>query len=136
MQPSSFNLEIRRKTERIIAHFPPQQKFRLYNCKRRDWDQTQAIAYLLYSRGLLSDDGVIIGFPNNVCDYPATDLVDVKSDVSVIKQFETIFPKFSDVEVINLDQASESAILAAEWGPVTPKAIYESTVRWWFQEQP
>lgn len=136
MRPDEFNLEIRKKTEKIITQFPPYQKFHLYNCKRYNWDQTQAIAYLLYSKGLLSDDGIIIGLPDNVCNYPVTDLVDIKSDIPVAKQLEIIFPKLSDAEVVNLNQASESAILAAEWGPVTPRAVYESTVRWWFHEQP
>jgi hypothetical protein len=114
----------------------PQQKFQIYNYKREDWDRAQAIAYLLYSRKLLSKDGIPLGICKEPCNLPPIETINPESEITVDVQLQKKLPVLSFANVRLLTEASPTALVTNGWAKVDEHTIYDRTVKWWYQEQP
>lgn len=131
----SFLADVNDRTEKIIAQFPKNQTFSVYNCNRSDYDRTQAIAYTLYKQKKLSDTGIAIGLPA-ACPLPPNKKADGKTLKEKQAQLTKLYPLIPKTDAINLQEATEGARYAVGYQQISPQTVYESTVRWWFHEQP
>lgn len=135
--PADYPNAQARKSTRAIKEFFPDKQFRIYSCKRHDFSRTIAVAFLLSTENRLSEDGIALGFWDADCSYPPTQSVNQFGQIPVIKQLESVYPNIPSTSLVNLSHATPSALVQSGWGdPITPRRIFESTVRWWFREQP
>lgn len=130
------NVQARKSVQAIKGYFPDKQ-FRIYSCKRHDFGRTIAVAFLLSTENRLDEAGTGLGFWDPDCGYPPTQSVNTLSETPVIKQLESLYPNIPSTSLVNLSYATPSALVQSGWGdPISPRRIFESTVRWWFREQP
>lgn len=115
LDPNLWSLEMKRQTNMIKKAYPDEQ-FVLYNCQGKYKIRSQAMAFLLASEGRLSDSGRKIGLRNPDCPLLA--------------------PLIPDSEAFDFSSFSEEFLLKSGWGPISPKVVFDSTVRWWFKEKP
>ncbi|MEK7129643.1 MAG: hypothetical protein AAB803_01365, partial [Patescibacteria group bacterium] len=136
--PADYPNLMARKDLALIKQVLPDQPIRIYSCKRRAFSRTIALAYLLHvDKTLTGVGGTALGYWDADCGYPPTASVNSYSQTPVINQLESFYPNLPSSSLIKLTHATPSALVSSGWGdPVTPKGIFEATVRWWFREQP
>lgn len=114
----------------------PGKKFRIYTCKIHNWDQIQAITYYLHTEGLLDEKGVQIAFGKNVCGLPLNPHFNPSLGISKDIQLVNDYPTFWGDDGIILTEATAGAIFSSGYRPITPQAVYDTTVKWWYSEKP
>lgn len=136
--PADYPNLMARKDLALVKQVLPNQQIRIYSCKRRGFSRTIALAYLLHIEKRLTDQGgTALGYWDADCGYPATASVNPYSQTPVINQLESYYPNLPSSALIKLTHATASALMQAGWGdPITPKGMFDATVRWWFREQP
>lgn len=136
--PADYPNLMARKDLALIKQVLPNQQIRIYSCKRRGFSRTIALAYLLHiDNALTGEGGTALGYWDADCGYPPTASVNPYSQTPVIKQLESFYPNLPSSSLIKLTHATPSALMEAGWGdPITPKGMFDATVRWWFREQP
>ena len=137
LQPD-WGQKVAREDVAILKEMFPNQSIRVYSCKRRNFSQTIAVVYLLHVEHRISgDSGPAVGYGDDQCGYPPTDAINKFSPIPVAEQLKSLYPDIPKTSLINLTHATPSALAASGWGePITPKGMFDATVRWWFREQP
>jgi hypothetical protein len=139
LKPDEFSLDAGRRAETIMREYPSEKGYRIYSCSRSGWDNTQAIAYMLYIRGKLKPDGMAIGIPA-VCRgnlllpesrIMVSTLPDTKKQIA-----NSVYPPIPHFDAVDISAASDEVRKNAGFSEVSPMTLYDSTVRWWFREQP
>ncbi len=126
-----FSMEMYRQIA-IVQEKYSHKTFTVYVCtnlkKNFYTPEAKSAIFLFDMNQTLSTSGIKLGIININCLYPETDLL--KNDPF------PIYPRIENTIFVDFSKASESALKKAYWEPYTFKTIYDSTTRWWFQEQP
>lgn len=117
LSPDQFNVYMQKQAG-VLATYNGYLSF--YNCKNNYKFRTESIVYLLSLRNKLSDNGRKLAFKDKRC-------LNSSGENSEI---------FGNLGILDLSSASLTELSKKEWGHISPKVIYNSTVRWWFNEQP
>ncbi len=132
LYPDSFSTEMYQATN-LLKNAYPGKKFSIYNCEYKGNTQYSAIShsvvFLLEMQGKFDDNGVKIGVKGNDCQFPLSKRNSKQSP-------ETVYPNIANTLFFDLSSASNSELQEAGWKKDSFKAINDSTVRWWFKEQP
>jgi hypothetical protein len=128
-------IDIQTRTNNLLAQFPDNQTFAIYNCRRSDFDRTQAIAYTLLTKNKLSPSGRAIGLPVG-CPLPPSEKADGETFEEQQAQLTALYPLIPTTDAIDIQEATEGAKYDVGYRIISPESVYESTVRWWFHEQP
>lgn len=115
--PDNFNLYMHKEASLLEKK---DGKLSLYNCKNYYKFRTESVVYLLSLRNKISDNGTKIAFSDYRC--PNLSLREIK--------------KIDETGTFNITALSKEEINSMGWANISPKVIYNSTVRWWFNEQP
>ncbi len=108
LQSEKFYLQLQDQTNFLINHFPGKS-FQIYHCGTKEKNKSQAIAFFLYTKHKLDDNGLKIGFKSADC----RSLFDTYSYLATV-----------DGVVINTLNPKDS-----EWAIVSPKTVYENTFK-------
>lgn len=123
LMPDPFSRKIYNGIVELEAKYP-NRKFALYTCAKKYESSYNASTFttlfFLELKNKFSDDGLNIGFMND-CKYPNDS-----------KNYRVL----SEIGIIDLSNASRSAILKAGWEPLSFAQMYNSYARWWFRIQP
>lgn len=132
LYPDSFSTEMYQATK-VLENAYPGEKFSVYNCEYKGNTRYSAVShtlvFLLDMKEKLDDKGIKIGVKGNDCEFP-------KSQKSNTLSLEKTYPNITNTLFFNLSKASEKELQKAGWKKDSFKTIYDSTVRWWFKEQP
>ena len=88
----------------------PNKKFNVYHCGDKDRNRSQAIAFFLYNKGLLDENGTKIGIIGSDCS---------------LRNLENL--KFKEVKL----SEDKNKLLEVSWLEITPENIYKETVEWY-----
>lgn len=142
LRPEEFYVNIVSRVDTLEKLYPSSRGYRLYSCDRSGWDYTQAMGYVLHMRGKLQPDGVAIGIPTACVQelaLPSNLLPTGTKSITTLELTalrDTAYPFIPDFSAVDISQASDSARERAGFAEVSLIKIYNSTVRWWFNEQP
>ena len=132
---SFFNKSIRSQVQ-LIGKIYPNKKVVIYNCKETYKIRAQALVTVLNIENKLDDSGLKIGLTDENCFLPRNKLVNDTIEATVAaKLLDTMYPKYKNF-TYDFSFATEEARLNDGWNPITPNKVFNSTVRWWFEEQP
>lgn len=114
----------------------PAEKFRVYQCNKKDTDKAKGFTAVLSYDGRLSNTGRKIGYMDDQCKYPYDEELLITPVKEYQKFLSTKYPEIVPANSRDISVASESSILQTGWMPISPKTVFDSTVRWWFDEKP
>ena len=101
-------IDFTNQTEKIVKNYP-NKKFNVYHCGDKDRNRSQAIAFFLYNKGLLDENGTKIGIIGSDCS---------------LRNLENL--KFKEVKL----SEDKNKLLEVSWLEITPENIYKETVEW------
>ncbi len=124
-----FTMNIYRQVAIIQKKFP-NKKFTVYICaspgKSTDTAEAKSTIFLFDLSKRLSSNGKKLGVYGRYCLPPKIIALNNASSSAMIR----------DTSFFDFSKASDSALTKAYWKPYSFGAIYDSTTRWWFKEQP
>lgn len=107
--------------------------YRIYRCNYGNTKEITSLVLKTEMENKYRDGGRSVVYSWG-CELPL-----IKKDGTIVTNPET-FKKNQFIPGSNylydVSCASESAILNAGWVEATPKSMYQSAARWWFDEQP
>ncbi len=132
MKPAALTLETKKLVENMKTKFG-QGPYKIYKCKEVTKQEINALVLLLEMNKLYQPSGKPLMYFWG-CTYPR-----IKQDGSIIsddelKNPDLLFPGFWNIKDISI--ASSSALINYGWVEASPKSMYQSAARWWFDEQP
>jgi hypothetical protein len=131
-----FEKEVRREAN-LITNAYPNEKLVFYTCKESYLMRARALSFLLRTQNIGKKEKAI-GYQEGRCKLPKNKLVLYENyDVTTAELLlGKLYPYDKTSSTLDFTLASESAILKEGWIEITPKRIYNSTLRWWFDEKP
>lgn len=105
--------------EELIRKYPGT-KFAVYDHKYKYGHDSLTLVLYLNSEGLLKNDGHRIGV-----------VVSTSSAIMPVVHFKPIYGNIRSLQIYDLNSSSSAELESAEWAPVNPSYIYESTVEWY-----
>lgn len=102
-------IDLTNQTESIVKSFP-NKPIDIYHCGKNDRNISQALAFFLYNKHLLSENGVKVGIIGKDCT-----------------QNSEINDKFGGVAL----SGNRNTLIKGGWFEVTPENVYKEAVEWY-----
>src|SRR3989344_2327345 len=135
LKSNSLNIHARKQAS-VLLDLYPNRKFALYNCVLNYKFRTESVSYLLALKNKIDDNGFKIGFIDDKCSYPPTSKLSSLQATASAQILNETYPRIKNTEAFDMSRALNSSLETLGWGPISPKIIYDSTLRWWFNEKP
>lgn len=129
-----FDQLVQSETKALIEYEP--RGVIVYNCQDEYWDRSQGVTLLLEMNNKFNENGRKVGFTDDHCTYPVPGFNPETDATPSAKIIESHFPKIDNAAAVDLSSASDGALLEFGWKPIKPQNIYNSTLKWWYDEKP
>ena len=128
---SNNHMGISSKLNTLQAQYP-QQSFSFYACNTTNNVTARSMAYFFSFKPDHQGESIKIGLPrDNLCHFHNTMQYNFTSATVSAKFATKVYPFIKDTGLIDLSEASESAIQNAQWQKVTTRQILRETTDWW-----
>lgn len=120
-----------------IMSFYPDKQIKIYLCQGRDFSRGSALSYFLDRAGQSAKNAEVkLALSDSGCHLPKNILVKEKLATREAELLQKLYPKSTVFHGYDFSTATEAALLREGWKPITAQDVYESEVRWYFEEQP
>lgn len=115
----------------------PGSRFSIYTCYDSYRSKAYSVMFLLYKQNLLSDSGVKYGLIDGDCNFPGKQTKEIELyTTKEMTEIQKIYPELTNTGFFNFTSESAEKLVRTGWSPITPESIFNSSTRWWFDEQP
>lgn len=129
-----FDQEMKKEAKSLIQN-TNGHAITVYDCGDSR-DKSQAIALLLKLYEVPSEKGKKIGYPNVKCTYPIPGFNSKTDATPAANLIYSHFPPIKNVNALDLSEASDAGLMDFNWEPLTSESVYDSTIKWWYEEKP
>lgn len=131
-QSDVFTNKVHRLTKNMYEVFGPGP-FKIYKCQSStNWDIAGIVLQLDMDKKYSSTGKPLIYKWG--CSFPYFRHDGTRIYQEEAQEAEKLFPKFENLFDVSI--ASPAALLAVDWVEASPAGMYQSSARWWMDEQP